>query len=162
MCQDDAYSGIVALTVLSVVLVAIATFVIAAGIVGGETHRLDGVAPSPAFDLDEAVMYIADRLSFEASAALSHDDVRAVVSFSLEYFRNRGTLKNGSKAYSPGPAVIVQGAETVEYVHARAVETGMDLTIEQIYAVLDVELSYLEAIGAVGPEALEDPRAADD
>jgi hypothetical protein len=48
---------------------------------------------------------------------------------------------------------VVGGAETVAYVLDQATRTGQDYTPEQVLAVLDAQMSYLEAIGAVGPEA---------
>jgi hypothetical protein len=44
----------------------------------------------------------------------------------------------------------------VAFVLDRASQAGADFTREQVHAVLDAQMSYLEAIGAVGPEAGDD------
>ena len=127
-------------------------FVIAAVVIGREARRLDAVAPNPTFNLDEAVEWVADNLPFEVSAVLSHDDVRQIIDWNLEYFRSKGVSGNGRSAHTDGP-VVVGGAETVEYVLARAQALGSPYTATQVHAVLDAQMTYLEAIGAVGPEA---------
>ena len=127
-------------------------FAIAAVVIGREARRLDAEAPHPVFDLDEAVEWVADHLPFEVSAELSHDDVRQIIDWNLEYFRSKEVSGNGSTAHGAGP-VIVGGAETVDYVLARAEASGTRYTAVQVHAVLDAQMSYLEAIGAIGPEA---------
>ena len=127
-------------------------FAIAAVVIGREARRLDAVPPQPVFDLDEAVEWVADHLPFDVSAVLSHDDVRQIIDWNLEYFRSKGVSGNGSSSRSDGP-VVVGGAETVDYVLARARSVGSDYTAAQVHAVLDAQMTYLEAIGAIGPEA---------
>ena len=134
-----------------VVLVAI-VFAIAAVVIGREARRLDAEPPRPVFDPDEAVEWVANHLPFEISAVLSHDDVRRILDWNLEYFRSKGVSGNGSTPHVETP-IVVGGAETVAYVLDQATRTGADFTAEQVHAVLDAQMSYLEAIGAVGPEA---------
>ena len=137
-----------------VLLVAI-VFAVAAVVIGREARRLDAVPPNPVFNLDEAVAWVAERLPYEVTAVLSHGDVRQIIDWNLEYFRTRGVSGNGHSTEIDGP-VVVGGAETVDYVLHRAQAVGVDFTPAQVHAVLDAQMSYLEAIGAVGPEAPED------
>ena len=132
-------------------------FVIAAVVIGREARRLDAVPPRPTFDLDEAVEWVANNLPFEVRAVLSHADVRRIIHWNLEYFRLKGVSGNGHTTNPEGP-VVVGGAETVDYVLARAEAVGSPYTAPQVHAVLDAQMSYLEAIGAVGPEAPPDER----
>jgi hypothetical protein len=127
-------------------------FAIAAIVIGREARRLDSVPPQPVFDMDEAVDWVADHLPFEVSAVLSHADVRQIIDWNLEYFRSKGVSGNGSTPHVEAP-IVVGGAETVAYVLDQAARTGDDYTADQVLAVLDAQMSYLEAIGAVGPEA---------
>jgi hypothetical protein len=127
----------IALIVLAVAVV----FVIAAVTIGRETSRLAVQSPRPVFDMDEAVEWIADRLPFEVSASLSHDDVRQIVQWSLDHL-----------AVSADDEVLVVDEETLAYVQVRARGGGHAWTEAEIQAVLDVQLLYLEAIGAAGPE----------
>lgn len=138
-----------------VLLVAV-VFAIAAVVVGREARRLDARAPNPVFDIDEAVAWVADRLPFEVSAVLSHGDVRQIIDWNLEYFRTRGVSGNGHTSDIEG-MVVVGGAETVDYVMHKARTVGAEFTATQVHAVLDAQMSYLEAIGAIGPEAPEEP-----
>jgi hypothetical protein len=137
-------------------LVALAiVFAVAAAVVGREARRLDAEPPRPVFDPDEAVEWVANHLPFEVSAVLSHDDVRKILDWNLQYFRSKGVSGNGSTPHLDTP-IVVGGAETVAYVLDQASRSGSDFTPEQVHAVLDAQMSYLEAIGAVGPEAGED------
>lgn len=136
-------------------VVVTVVFAIAAIVIGREARRLDAVPPQPTFDMDEAVQWVAENLPFEVSAVLSHDDVRRIIDLNLEYFRIKGVSGNGSSAGSTGP-VVVGGAETVKYVLERAEASGTPYTATQVHAVLDAQLTYLEAIGAIGPEAPPD------
>jgi hypothetical protein len=133
-------------------VVAVVVFAIAAMVIGREARRLDAVPPRPVFDIDQAVAWVADHLPFDVSAVLSHDDVRKIIDWNLEYFRTKGVSGNGSTAHTEGP-VVVGGAETVDWVLARAQSVGTSYTAAQVHAVLDAQMTYLEAIGAVGPEA---------
>ena len=140
------------MAVVYAIIVLVIVFGIAAVVIGREARRLDAVPPNPVFDLNEAVTWVAEHLPFEVSAVLSHDDVRQIIDWNLEYFRTKGVSGNGHSAHTEGP-VVVGGAETVDYVLHRAEATGSPYTAAQVHAVLDAQMTYLEAIGAIGPEA---------
>ena len=76
--------------------------------------------------------------------------MRRILDFQVEFFQRKGVSANGSTAYPPG-AVVVGGAETVDYILERCAATGEAYLPEQVYAVIETQLSYLRAIGAVGP-----------
>jgi hypothetical protein len=138
------------------ILVGLAlAFAIAAAVVGREARRLDAEPPRAVFDPDEAVEWVANHLPFDVSAVLSHADVRRILDWNLQYFRSKGVSGNGSTPHVDAP-IIVGGAETVAFVLDQATRTGQGYTPEQVSAVLDAQMSYLEAIGAVGPEAPDD------
>ena len=141
-----------------VLLALAAVFAIAAVVVGREARRLDEVPPQPVFDPDEAVEWVANHLPFEVSAVLSHDDVRRILDWSLDYFRSKGVSANGSTPHLDAP-IIVGGAETAAWVLDRASAEGLEYSPADVHAVLEAQLSYLEAIGAIGPEAPPDDAA---
>lgn len=131
-----------------------AVFVIAAVAVGRESSRLTSQPPRPVFDLEEAVASVAEALPFEVSAVLSHDDVRHILGWSLERLQVPEVPANhtgGGTEGALGDLVVVSGAETADYVVERAGAGGLDCTSEQVQAVLDAQLAYLQSIGAVGP-----------
>ena len=143
------------MVVLFAFIVVAVVFAIAAVVIGREARRLDSVPPRPVFDMDEAVAWVSDHLPFDVSAVLSHADVRKIIDWNLEYFRSKGVSGNGSTPHLDGP-VVVGGAETVDFVLARAQQVGNSYTAAQVHAVLDAQMTYLEAIGAIGPEAPPD------
>src|SRR5918998_6657438 len=100
-------------------------FAVAAAVVGREARRLDAEPPRPVFDPDEAVEWVANHLPFEVSAELSHDDVRQILDWSLEFFRSKGLSGNGSTPHVEAP-IVVGGAETVAYVLDQATRTGAE------------------------------------
>jgi hypothetical protein len=125
-------------------------FVIAAVVIGREARRLGNVPPKPVFDFEEAVEWVCRHVSDDVAAELSPDDVRQIINWHLEYFRLKGVSSNGHGTQSEGP-VVVGGAETVDFVLMRAQSAGSTYTPAQVHAVLDAQMTYLEAIGAIGP-----------
>ena len=137
--------------VFGVVAVAV-VFVIAAVVVGREARRLAARPPRPVFNFEEAVEWVCRHVSDEVAAVLTPDDVRHIINWHLEYFRLKGVSSNGHTAGGEGP-VVVGGAETVDFVLMRAQSAGLVYTPAQVHAVLDAQMTYLEAIGAIGPVA---------
>ncbi|NLD77240.1 MAG: hypothetical protein GX643_11295 [Acidimicrobiales bacterium] len=137
----------------------VAVVVIGLVVVGGETARLATVARPAVFDLAEAVDFIADRLPADSQARLSHDDVRWVLLADADLLEE-STAGPAERRYpwsrKPMPEVLPDGVvdehQAVALIIAKADADGRDITDEDIVAVLDTRLVYLEAIGAVGPE----------
>ena len=129
-------------------------FAIAAVVIGREARRLAARAPGRVFEFEDAVTFVCDNVPGAVAAVLSPDDVRRILNWHLEYFRIKGTSSNGASPKVEGP-VVVSGAETVDFVLQRAEADGLEYTPEQVHAVLDAQMTYLESIGAVGP--VDDP-----
>ncbi|MGI8793222.1 MAG: hypothetical protein ACR2H3_08600 [Acidimicrobiales bacterium] len=143
------------MTVFLVLTAMALVFAIAAIAVGREARRLDAVPPAPVFDPDEAVEYVASHVPFEVSAQLSFDDVRRLLDWHLDYIRGKGLSANGSTPVI-GTPVVIGGAEAVQYVLDQAAAAGTEISAANVHAVLEAQMAYLEAIGAVGPEAATD------
>jgi hypothetical protein len=143
---------------LAIALIAIVTVVAVAVIalvaVGREAKTLGYQPKQAVFDLEEAVDWVAERLPDPVTAVLSYDDVRALLRWHLEYLRDRGVPVRRDQ--TAGGPVVVEDDEGVAYVLMRAEADGLDVTDEQIAAVLEVELGYFGAIGAVGGQ-VRDP-----
>ena len=146
------------MVVLLVALALALVFVIAAVVVGREATRLAAQPPRPVFDLETAVTYVADHLPFEVSSQLSHDDVRQLIRWHLDYFRIRGVSANGDTDEITAAPVVVGGSETVDYLLGRARDAGLEVDAPQVHAVVEWQMSYLRSIGAIGPPA-EEPGA---
>jgi hypothetical protein len=139
------------LSVLILVIAAVAVIAIGLVTVGRVVGRLSVEAPVSVFDEDEAVEWIADRLPYDVQAQLSHEDVRRIVLWHLEYLQDEGVATE--TAFEQAPDNVVVGEDdALAFVLGRATEAGLDADDTQIALVLDGERAYLEAIGAIGPE----------
>ena len=134
---------------------------IAAWFVAREAGRLSAEPPPPVFDMDEAYDWVVENLPDIVAATLTPDDVRRILDFELEFLQRKGvTGGNGSSLQTPGD-VVVGGVETVEYIVGRSRATGEEYLPEQVYAVIETQLAYMRAIGAVGGEAAPDEQPRD-
>jgi hypothetical protein len=128
---------------------------VAAVVVLRSARKLAIEPSAPTFSMDEAYAWVVQHLPDIVAATLTPADVRRILAFQIEYFEQRGVAKNGSHRSVPGE-VIVGGAETVDYILARCKATGEEYLPEQIYPVVETQLAYLRAIGAVGPARRRD------
>ncbi|MGZ4785268.1 MAG: hypothetical protein ACXV5S_06325, partial [Acidimicrobiales bacterium] len=90
---------------------------------------------------------------------ISHDDVRALVLWHLEFLEGRGVATETAFEEAPD-AVVVAEDDGLAYVLGQAEDAGLAVDDVQVVAVLEVELDYLEAIGAIGPR-VADPAEGD-
>jgi hypothetical protein len=128
---------------------------IAAFFVSREATRIAKEPPPALYHLDDALAWVVDHLPDDVAATLTVDDVRRILEFQIEFFKRKGVSSNGSTAY-PSGQVVIGGSETVEYVVEQCAATGESYLPEQVYGVIDTQLSYLRAIGAIGPPADSD------
>jgi hypothetical protein len=117
-----------------------------------EAGRLRADPPPAVFDIDEAFDWVVQHVPDVVAATLTPADVRRILGFQLEYFQRKGVSVNGSTPHPRAP-VVVGGSETIDYILERAAATGEAYLPEQVYAVVETQLTYLRAIGAVGPAA---------
>jgi len=140
---------------MAVVLGALAVglvLLIAAVAILRESHRLAALPPRPTFDPDAALEWVVEHIADAAAATLTVDDVRVILDLQLEYFKVKGVSQNGSTPHPAGP-VVIGGSETVSYILEKAADRGEIFTPEQVHAVVETQLAYLRAIGAVGSKA---------
>ena len=125
---------------------------IAAYIVAREAGRIAKNPPPALFDLEAAYEWVLIHLPDGVAATLTPADVRRILEFQVEFFHRKGVSGNGSTEY-PSATVVIGGTETVAYILERASATGESYLPQQVHAVLETQLAYLRAIGAVGPPA---------
>ncbi len=140
------------------------TFAIAAVFVLREVGRLATEPPPPVYDFEEAYDWVVEHLPDNIAATLTPADVRRILDFQLEFLSHKGVTGNGS-----GPKlrsdVVVGGTELVDHICTRSRESGEEYLPEQVYGVLDTQMGYLRAIGAVGdatPPSNRPPRRPPD
>lgn len=137
-----------------IVVGALLVFAIAAAIVGSEAFRLGHTPTSTIFDMDEAVIHVAENLTVESAMGLTMDEVKQLIQFSLEHLRTRGLSAMPGEDLDHDverAPVVVADDEAVAVVLGRADEVGMEVTDVAVYEVLDLLLGHLVEIGAVGP-----------
>jgi hypothetical protein len=132
---------------------ALLVFAIAAAFVGREAFRLGHTPSATIFDLDEAVLHVAEHLSDDAARGLTMDEVHDLILFSLDHLRAKGlTAMPGEElAVGEGPPVVVADDDAVAIVLGQADDAGMEVTDVAVVEVLDLLLDHLVQIGAVGP-----------
>lgn len=129
------------MVVVVIVVAAVLVFAIAAVLVGRETWRLDAQSPRPVFDEEEAVAWVADRLPFEVAARLGHADVWRIMAIALDHLPAEGQ-----------EATAVADAETVRAVLLTPESAAGAWEEGQVRAVLELQVQYLQIIGAAGRE----------
>lgn len=136
---------LLAFALIGVVLVVVIGLVV----LGRETARLSSAARPAVFDLSEAVDFIADRLPAETQARISHDDVRWVLLADADLLEDATAEVPAEEEETEVVDEEVAIARILELAEA----TGREIADEDVVAVLVGRMAYLEAIGAVGPEA---------
>jgi hypothetical protein len=139
------------MVVLLSIVAAVLVLVIALVAVGRESFTMGAQPKQALFDLEEAVEYVADRLPDEVTAVLTYDDVRSILRWHLEYLRDRGVPAR--RDLTEGGPVVVEDDEGIAWVLGKADEAGLEVTDAEVAIVLDVELAYFQAIGAIGGQA---------
>ena len=139
------------MTWLIIVLTVVVVLAIGVVTIGRVVGRLAVAPPTSVFDEDEAVEWIADRLPVEVASQVTHDEVRQLVTWHLDFLVEEGIATEA--AYADAPDDVVVGEDDgLAYVIGQASEAHLDLDDVHIAAVLDTERDYLEAIGAIGPQ----------
>lgn len=141
---------------LWIVLAVVGTFVIAAVSVGMVSGSLARRPRRSVYDIEEAVDFVADRLPDELTAQVSYDDVRSVLLFHCDYLAAKGVASERTADDIGTALVVVPDDEPTAYVLGKVTDAGLDLGDDQVVQILDAELAYYEAIGAIGPQ-LDDP-----
>lgn len=135
---------VIVLVVAAVLVVGIAFYA-----VGREVVLLEDRARPAVFELEEAIAFIADRLPDEVTARISHDDVRWVLRADAEVLEE-ATAEDVAMGFD---IEVLDEDGAVGRVLARVADERPDLLDEDVVAVLDARMEYLQAIGAVGRPA---------
>jgi hypothetical protein len=145
-----------ATTVVFAIVAALAVFVIAAGTIGREAHRLDAVAPRAVYRLDEAVDFVSDRLPPATQARLTPEEVESLLKLHLRWLHAKGLQPADviDHVQDIDDRVVITEDTLVAYLLGAAEEAGVDVLDDvDVVEVTEAHLAYFEAIGAVGPRA---------
>ena len=139
-------------------LAAVAVFAIAAGVVGREAHRLDAVAPRVIYNLDEAVEFVSDRVPPATQARLTPAEVERLLGLHLRWLHARGLQPTNvtDRRQDIDDLTIIDDDTLIGYLLGEADREGVQLLDDvDAVAVVDAHLAYFDAIGAVGPTAID-------
>jgi len=134
---------------------AVAVIVIAFVALGQTVGTLETERPPAVYELHDAVDWIAERLPDEVTARISYDDVATVLGWHLDWFAREGAASShGQELAGEGigddDPVVADDGSAVEAVVARSLAEGGPEPVD-VVCVLDLQMRYLELIGAVDP-----------
>ena len=144
------------MTLVLFIVGAVVVTAIAFVAVGQAVGRMAVDRPPAVYDLHHASIWIGDRLPDEVTARLSYDDVGQVLGWHLDWFGDVGAASrygqelSGEKVRSEG--AIAPDDAAIDAVVARSVAEGGPDAVD-VVCVLDLQMKYLVAIGAVGDVA---------
>ncbi len=101
--------------------------------------------PAAIYGVDDSIEWIWAGLG-EDTLGLTRADVRRILEWEMYYLQQPDLWTRDGVA-------VVGGAEAAAYAQERAIEEGYAYEPHQIFAVLDLQATYLAAIGAVGDPA---------
>ena len=137
---------------------ALVTFAIAAGVVGREAHRLDAVAPRSVYVVDEAVEFVAEFLPTDSHARLTPAELEQLLTIHMRWLHAKGLQPTNvvDRRQDIADLVIVGENDLTAFLLAEAEAAGIEILDDvDVVNVVDAHLAYFEAIGAVGPKALD-------
>jgi hypothetical protein len=147
-----------AITWVFIAAAVVVVFVIAAVVVGREAHRLDAVAPRSVYLIDEAVEFVAEYLPPETQARLTPAELEQLLTFHMRWLHAHGLQPSNviDRRQDPTELTIVAEDTLTAYLLGEAERTGVEILDDvDVVNVVDAHLAYFEAIGAVGPKAID-------
>ena len=94
------------------------------------------------YGVDDSIEWIWEGLG-EDKRGLTKSDVRRILEWEMHYLQQPDVWRDDG-------VPVVGGVEAAAYAQRKSLEEGHAYEPEQIFAVLDLQATYLEAIGAVG------------
>lgn len=146
------------ITIVFVVIAALATFVIAAVVVGREARRLDAVAPRSVYIVEEAVEFVAEHLPAATQARLTPDELERLLTLHMRWLHSKGLQPSNvvDRRQDIATPVVVREDTVVGYLLGEAERSGIEIIDDvDMVNVVDGHLAYFRAIGAVGPTATD-------
>lgn len=102
------------------------------------------------YGVDDSVEWIWEGLG-DDRLDLTKTDVRRILEWEMHYLQQPDIWKDDG-------AAIVGGDAAAAYAQERSLAEGYAYSPEQIYAVVDLQATYLQAIGAVGDPVTDEER----
>ena len=119
--------------------------------VGGVVGRLRTEPPRNIFEHDEALEFVAQALPDELTAELSYEDVQRIMRLHLDYLHAEGVARSGGDLPTAGGPQVVDSEDAVGSILRRAALVDFFPKPDAVRRVVDAQLAYFEAIGAIAP-----------
>ena len=145
-------------TFVYVVVAAVAVFVMAAVVVGREARRLDSVAPRSVYIPEEALEFVAEYLPVESQARLTPDELERLLAFHMRWLHAKGLQPTNviDRRQDDALDVVISDDTVTGYLLGEADDEGIEILDDvDVLRVVEAHLAYFEAIGAIGPPAVE-------
>ena len=121
-------------------------FLVAVGVIGRETSRIGRHRREPVWRLEEAAMFVAENLPYNAASELDPLELKELLRWHLNQLQ---FSESESESGSSGASVAdQQGSSQDLYREARS--KGYEITKPVIQEVVYGHLRYLAIIGALG------------
>ncbi len=140
-----------------IIVAAVIVVVIALVAVGRTVFQLEAEDAPSVLRVEDAVEWIAERLPDETSARLSYEDVTQILEWHVDFFATVGMrseygeeLATGDVVGTEGEDLIADGEAAIDFVVQQAIEAEVDLEPVDAVVVIDLQMQYLELIGAIG------------
>jgi hypothetical protein len=143
---------VVAFLVIGLVVVV----VVAVVAVGQAVGRLEPEPERQIFAHGEAVSFVAEALPDEVTATLSYEEVARIMRLHLDFLHDRGVARSGGDLEDGAGPVVIEPGEAVGFVVDRAARVGFHPERAHVEEVIEAQLAYFEAIGAIAPVAEPD------
>ena len=136
--------------ILVLLIGGLAVFAIAAVAVGRVTANLAASPSRAVFDADQALEFVAEALPADVTAELSYDDVRSVLRLFHDYLHERGVATTAGDANRDLGPQVIDPDQAADYVVHRSSLQGIPIRRSHAHSVIDAQMAYFEAIGALG------------
>lgn len=145
-------------TLVYIVIAAVLVFVLAAVVVGREARRLDAVAPRSVYIPQEALEFVAEYLPVESQARLTPDELELLLLAHMRWLHAKGLQPSNviDRRQDIAETVVITDDTVAGYLLGEAEREGIEILDDvDVVNVVDAHLAYFDAIGAVGPQAVD-------
>lgn len=129
-------------------------FAIAAAAVGGVTASLARSPQRQVFDTFQSLEFVAEALPTELTAELSYEEVGRILRLFHDYLHSQGVATTAGEEATD--VAVIDPEQVADHIVERAARAEILIEREHALAVIEAQLAYFEAIGALG-EAVEGP-----
>lgn len=146
--------------IVAAVIIGLVVVAIAFGAVGREVVRLSNAEPRPTFEVETAVLWMGDHLDETVTSQISYDELTQLVEEAVRQLRSMNLVvtqrtargdKLGETDVDLTSGQRLSLDQLAEALEPAASEIGVDPSF--VGPICAVIFEYLEAIGAIGPQA---------